>query len=124
MRPLRHPVQYHRNTLTRSCIGLAYQTGVQTLPPARLFSSWVLQDHRYDMVDVGVWRQVKDEGRESPVRFLEYTFLPEGVAEALRSHSRRSQRVLGVYSPFILKLVSCLFYLHLFELRLWVQSLF
>jgi hypothetical protein len=76
------------------------------------------------MVDVGVWRQVKDEARESPVRFLEYTFLPEGVAEALRSHSRRSQRVLGVYSPFILKLVSCLFYLHLFELRLWVQSLF
>jgi hypothetical protein len=42
-------------------MALAYWTGVQTLPPARLFSSWVLQDHRYEMVDARVWRQVKDE---------------------------------------------------------------
>jgi hypothetical protein len=60
-----------RGSDTRSCIVLAYRTRVQTLPPARLFSSWVLQDHRYEMVDARVWRQVKDEARESPVRFLE-----------------------------------------------------
>jgi hypothetical protein len=39
----------------------------------------VLQkDHRDEMVDARVWRQVKDEARESPVRFLEYIELPEG----------------------------------------------
>jgi hypothetical protein len=47
---------------------------------------------------------VEDEARQSPVRFLEYP-LPEEVAEALRSHSRRSQKVLEVYSPLLLKLV-------------------
>jgi hypothetical protein len=50
-------------------------------------------------------KQVEDEARESPVRFLEYR-LPEGVAEALRSHSRRSQKMSELYSPPILKLVS------------------
>jgi hypothetical protein len=60
-----------RSPDTRSCVALAYWTGVKTLSPARLFSSWVLQDHRYEMVDARVWRQVKDEARESPVRFLE-----------------------------------------------------
>ena len=40
---------------------LAYWTGAQTLPSARLFSSWILQDHRYEMVDARVWKQVKDE---------------------------------------------------------------
>ena len=70
---------------------LAYWTGVQTLAPARLFSSWVLQDHRYEMVDARVRKQVEDEAREFPVRVLEYPPL-EGVAEALRSHSRPSQR--------------------------------
>ena len=35
---------------------------------------------------------------------LEYLPL-EGVAEALRSHPRRSQRVLELYSPSILRLV-------------------
>ena len=43
-------------------MALAYWTGVQTLPPARLFSSWVLQDHPYELVDARVWKQVKDEG--------------------------------------------------------------
>jgi hypothetical protein len=38
------------------------------------------------------------------VRFLEHLPL-EGVAEALRSHSRRSQRVLEVYSLLALNLV-------------------
>ena len=47
---------------------------------------------------------VKDEARQSPVRFLEYLPL-EGVAEALRSHPRRSQKVLERYSPLILRLV-------------------
>jgi hypothetical protein len=53
-------------------MALAYWTGVQTLPPARLFSSWVLQDHRYEMVDARAWKQVKDEGRQSPLSYLEY----------------------------------------------------
>ena len=53
-------------------MALACWTEVQTLPPARLFSSWVLQDHRYEMVDAMVWKQVKDEARECPVKFLKY----------------------------------------------------
>jgi hypothetical protein len=53
------------------------------------------------------WKQVTDEARESPVRFLEHSPL-EGAAEALRSQSRGSQRVLEVYSPSILKLVRSL----------------
>src|SRR5215204_5450125 len=90
---------------TRSCIALAYWTGVQTLSPARLFSSWVLQDHRYEMGDARVWKQVKYEARESLVRFLQYTQPLEGVAEALRSHPRGSQRASVVPSPSILRLV-------------------
>jgi hypothetical protein len=31
------------------------------LPLARLFSPWVLQDYRYEMVDARVWKKVKDE---------------------------------------------------------------
>src|SRR5215218_10097546 len=96
---------------TRSSMALAYWTGVQTLPPARLFSSWVLQDHRYEMVDARIWRQVQDEARESPVRFLESPKTTRRVAEALRSHSRGSERVLEVYSPSILNLVSRLVFL-------------
>src|ERR687898_2754820 len=91
---------------TRSCIVPAYRTGVHTLPPARLFSSWVLQDHRYEMLDARVWKQVKDKGRQSPVTLLEYPHALEGVAEALRSHSRSSEEVLRKRSPSILKLVS------------------
>jgi hypothetical protein len=53
-------------------MALAYWIGVQTLSPARLFSSWVLQDHRYEMVDARVWRMVEDEPREPPVTLLEY----------------------------------------------------
>jgi hypothetical protein len=59
-----------RSPDTSSCIALACWTGVQTLLPARLFWSWVLQDHRYEMVDTRVWKQVKVEARESPVRVL------------------------------------------------------
>jgi hypothetical protein len=40
---------------------LAYRTGAQTLTPARSLSSWVLQDHRYEMADARVWKQIKDE---------------------------------------------------------------
>src|SRR5829696_4923011 len=45
-----------RSPDTRSFIALAYWTlaywtGVQTLPPARLFSSWILQDHRYEILE-------------------------------------------------------------------------
>jgi hypothetical protein len=47
---------------------------------------------------------VKDEGRQSPETLLEYGPL-EGVAGALRSHSRGSQRVLEVHSLLALNLV-------------------
>jgi hypothetical protein len=47
-------------------MALAYEPGFRLLPPARLFSSWVLQHHRYEMVDARVWKQVK-EGRENPL---------------------------------------------------------
>jgi hypothetical protein len=56
------------------------------------------------MDDARVWKQVKDEGRPSPVRFLEHPPL-EGVAEALRSHPRVSEKVLEVYSLLALNLV-------------------
>jgi hypothetical protein len=93
-----------RSPDTRSSIALGYWTGVQTLPPARLFSSWVLQDHRYEMVDARVWKQVKDEARQSLVRVLEYP--PIRIAtEGGRIDSRRSERVSEVRSPSILKLV-------------------
>jgi hypothetical protein len=78
-----------RSPDTRSCIALAYWTGVQTLPPGRLFSSWVHQDHRYEMVDARVWRQVEDEARESPVTLPEFH---------LRSGSGGSQKL---FSPLI-----------------------
>ena len=64
-RKLIHPMRGRgdpRSPDTTSCIALPYRTGVQTLPPARLFSSWVLQNHPYEMVDARVWRQVEDEG--------------------------------------------------------------
>jgi hypothetical protein len=57
---------------------LAKRTGVQTLPPARLFSSWIHQDHRYEMVDARVGRKVEDEARESPVTLLEYLPIRRG----------------------------------------------
>jgi hypothetical protein len=37
------------------------------------------------------------------VRFLEYQFYTRRVAEALRSHSRGSERVVEMYSPSALK---------------------
>ena len=49
---------------------------------------------------------VEDEARESPVRFLDCLPPLEDVTEALRSHSRRSQKVLELYSSSILKLVN------------------
>jgi hypothetical protein len=56
------------------------------------------------MGDARVWKQVKYEARESLARFLQYETL-EGVAEALRNHSRGSQRVSGGYSSSTLKLM-------------------
>jgi hypothetical protein len=46
---------------------------------------------------------VEDEGRESPVTLLERPI--RRVAEALRSHSRRSQRVSEVHSLLALNQV-------------------
>jgi hypothetical protein len=47
---------------------------------------------------------IKDEVRESPVRFLEH--LPIGNAtEAGRTDPRGSERVSEVYSPSILRIV-------------------
>jgi hypothetical protein len=45
---------------------------------------------------------VKDEARKFPVRFLTRT---RRVAEALRSHSRGSERVLEAYSLLALNLM-------------------
>jgi hypothetical protein len=86
-----------RSPDTRSSIVLAYWTGAQTLPPARLFSSWVLQDHRYEIVDVRVWRQVKDEARQSPVRFLEYHH-QKGSGRSQKPISWLSEGVRGVFT--------------------------
>jgi hypothetical protein len=82
----------------RSCIVVAYGTGVQTLPPARLFSSWVVQDHRYEMVDARVGRQVKDEARPSPVTFLEYLPLLIGSGGPQELFSWLSEGVGGVFT--------------------------
>jgi hypothetical protein len=53
----------HRSPDTRSCIALAGWTGVQTLSPARLFWSWGLQDHRYEMIEVKArgWSKTRSE---------------------------------------------------------------
>jgi hypothetical protein len=56
---------------------LAYGTGVQTLPPARLFSSWVLQDHRYEMVEAMAGSRSKTRN-ENPLSSFWSTDLPEG----------------------------------------------
>jgi hypothetical protein len=53
---------------------------------------------------LGGWRQVKDKARESPVRLLDTPPLV-GVTEALRSHSRGSEKVIETYSSLALKLV-------------------
>src|SRR5918995_5643885 len=52
-----------------------------------------------------------DEGLRGSILLIPSTLstLPlEGVTEALRSHSRRSEKVLDLYSPLILKLVRSL----------------
>src|SRR5215211_6137156 len=91
-----------RSPDTRSCIALACWTGVQILPPARLFSSWVLQDHAYEMVDARVRRVVNDEARESPVRFLEhlppqkaFSWLSEGVRGMFTTNTEAGERPLS-----------------------------
>jgi hypothetical protein len=93
-----------RSQDTRSCIALACWSGVQTLAPARLFSSWVLQDHPYEMVDARVGRQVKDEARESPVRFLESLPL-ESTRRTLERLSGASEEVFGLCSLLALNIV-------------------
>jgi hypothetical protein len=83
---------------TRSSIVLAYWTGVQTLPLARLFSSWILQDHRYEMVDARVWKQVKDEARESPVTLLEHLPIRRGSGGSQKPFSWLSESVRCVFT--------------------------
>jgi hypothetical protein len=77
---------------------LAYRTRHQTLPPARLFSSWVLQDHRYEMVDARVWKQVKDEGRQSPVTLLEYPYIRRGSEGPQKPTSWLSEGARGAFT--------------------------
>jgi hypothetical protein len=48
-------------------MALAYLTGVQILPPARLFSSWVLQDHPYETVDALGFGSRSKMGHENPL---------------------------------------------------------
>jgi hypothetical protein len=52
------------------CAGLSDQGSDSSSSPTLLVVG-TSEDHRYEMVDARVWRQVKDEARESPVRFLE-----------------------------------------------------
>src|SRR5919112_800980 len=87
-----------RSPDTRSCLALAYRTGIQTLPPARLFSSWVLQDHPYEMVDARVWRMVKYEARESPVRFLEHSPIRRGSGGPQKPFSSLSEGLRGMFT--------------------------
>ena len=47
-------------------MALGCWTGVQSFPPARLFSSWVPRDHRYEMVDARAGGRSK-MGRENPL---------------------------------------------------------
>jgi hypothetical protein len=66
---------------------LAYWTGVQTLPPARLFSSWVLQDHRYEMVDARGFGGRSKTRREKPSKVSgdwAIRIATEALTEALR----------------------------------------
>jgi hypothetical protein len=77
---------------------LAYWTGVQTLPPAPLFSSWVLQDHRYEMVDARVWRMVEDEPREPPVTLLKYPPLLMGSGGSQKPFSSLSEGLRGIFT--------------------------
>src|SRR5215218_9910490 len=88
-----------RSPDTRSCIALACWTGVQILPPARLFSSWVLQDHAYEMVDARVRRVVNDEARESPVRFLEHLPIRRGSGGPQKALSWLSEGVRWMFTP-------------------------
>jgi hypothetical protein len=77
-------------------------------------SAIVLQkDRRYEMVDARVWRQVKDEARESPVRFLKhplyqkgsggpqkpFSWLSEGVKEAFTINTEAGEQTLIPHSP-------------------------
>jgi hypothetical protein len=52
------------------------------------------------------WRQINDEGRQSPVRFLGHGLYIRRVVEALRRQPHGSQGVSEVYSPSTLKMMS------------------
>jgi hypothetical protein len=54
------------------------------------------------MADARVWRQVKDEARESPVRFVDTPTIRRGSGGPQKPFSWLSE----VFSPSILKLVS------------------
>lgn len=60
-----------------------------------------------------------------PVSPWEYPYYPtiKILTEALRIDPRRAEKVIERNSLLELKMVSYLFDLHLFELRLWGQSL-
>ena len=83
---------------TRSCIALAWWTGVQTLPPARLFSSWVLQDHRGTRWSKPRLEDGQYEGRQSLVRFLEHPPIRRGSGGPQKPFSSLSEGLRGVFT--------------------------
>jgi hypothetical protein len=50
------------------------------------------------MVDARLWKQVKDEGRQSPVRFLEYLPIRSGSEGSQKPFSPLSEGVRGVFT--------------------------
>src|SRR5918999_1893369 len=98
-----------RSPDTRFCIALAYWTGVQTLPPARVFSSWVLQDHRHEMVEAMAGSRSKTRRENLLMRFLEYlpirrgsgvpqkpsSWLSEGVWSAFTTHTETGEKLVS-----------------------------
>ena len=84
---------------TRSCRALAYRTGVLPLPPARLFSSWVLQDHRYEMVDARRFGSRSKTRHENPLRgFWSTNIYQKGSGGPQKPFSWLSEGDRGVFT--------------------------
>jgi hypothetical protein len=56
------------------------------------------KDHRDEIVDARVWRMVKGEARESPVRFLEPLPIRRGSGGPQKAFSWLSEGVRGVFT--------------------------
>jgi hypothetical protein len=56
------------------------------------------KDHRDEIVDARVWRMVKDEARESPVRFLEPLPISRGSEGSQKPFSSLSEGLGGIFT--------------------------